>query len=69
MSDEMNSGAFRRADLERVHDETLVEHLGGPNDGEFRRADENGKRPGGTYVVVNAFCRIVAKRYVPQDGL
>jgi hypothetical protein len=57
-------------DLAPVADPRLVEYFGGPNDGEFRRADENGCRPGGMYVVVSGQSlsgawRVVAKRYVP----
>jgi hypothetical protein len=57
--------------LTRVVDPTLVECIGGPNDGEFRRADENGVRPNGMYVVVSQRFvdigwRVVARRYVPS---
>lgn len=57
--------------LARIVDAKPVECLGGPNDGEFRRADENGLRPGGMYVVVSEqdadrTWRVVGRRYVPS---
>lgn len=70
----MSDGSFRRDDLELVVDPTPVECIGGPNDGEFRPVDEDGRRPNGLYVVVNEMdtrgdWRIVARRYVPdEDG-
>jgi hypothetical protein len=58
-------------DLVRVINPTPVECLGGPNDGEFRHADENGRRPNGLYVVINELradgeWRVVAHQYVPE---
>jgi hypothetical protein len=59
------------SDLLHVIDPTPVEHMGGPNDGEFRRADENGSRPNGIYIVVsqqqrpNGEWRVIEKMWVP----
>lgn len=58
-------------EIETVVDATPVECIGGPNDGEFRRADENGCRPNGMYVVVSQQAadgswRVVERRYVPR---
>lgn len=62
---------FSLDDLVAVTDASLVECLGGPDDGEFRRADENGCRLNGMYVVVNGrhadgAYYVAARRYVPS---
>ena len=45
-----------------------VEHIGGPNDGEFLPANQNGLRDNGIYVVcVDALHAIIAKQYVPRS--
>lgn len=67
----MNERIVRLDDLTSVVDPTPVECIGGPHDGEFRRADENGCRPNGMYVVVsrrdgNGSWRVIARRYVPR---
>lgn len=61
-------GVFRASDLLLSDDVWPVECIGGPNDGEFRPANENGLRPNGMYVVVNnAHNVVVARRYVPAS--
>jgi hypothetical protein len=59
---------FAVQDLRPVTDSYLVEFIGGPNDGDFRPANENGYRPGGLYVPLNDITgRIVARIYVPRS--
>lgn len=67
----MNHRTVPPNELHRVVDPTPVECIGGPNDGEFVRADENGCRPNGMYVVVNRRDKalgfvVAAKLYVPR---
>lgn len=56
----------RADELTVVTDRTLVEHIGGPDDGERRPVCDNGSRRDGLYVVVGNGNRVIAKRYIPN---
>jgi hypothetical protein len=58
--------ARNAAELTPVTDRRLVEHFGGPDDGEMRPLCENGRRAGGLYVVVNENGVTVGKRFMPN---
>lgn len=61
-------GSFHASDLQLSGDVWPVECVGGPKDGEFRPANENGLCANGMYVVVNnQWNVVVAHRYVPRE--
>lgn len=62
-----HEGEFRASDLRLSTDETPVEHIGGPNDGELLPANMNGRRRNGLYVIQSTDeGRPLAQIYVPD---
>lgn len=67
MSETPRSERHRVEDLVRDTDPTLVEHFGGPDDGDFLPIATNGLRANGIYVPINAQDVCVGKRFQPND--
>jgi hypothetical protein len=64
----MGEGIYHSDDLKRVSDETLVEHIHGPDDGAFLPICRNGLRGNGIYVPVNsAGGNCVAMQFVHSE--
>jgi hypothetical protein len=65
----MNDAWFHLGDLVAVTDRAPVEHIGGPDDGDWLPLCQNGLRSSGMYVPWNVDGAVVAKVYVPSsDG-